>query len=90
MKQHYLIPLAFGVLLTSSAAAQTRSVSGRVTDATGAGLPGVTVLERGTSNGTSTGADGGFTLTVQPGATLVLSSIGFETQNIVVGWQKTR
>ncbi|MCA8831308.1 SusC/RagA family TonB-linked outer membrane protein [Hymenobacter pini] len=85
MKKHFLIPLACGVLVATAATAQTRIVSGRVTDATGSNLPGVTVLERGTSNGTSTGADGSFTLSVQPGATLVLSSIGFETQNVVVG-----
>ncbi|GAB2768465.1 TonB-dependent receptor [Hymenobacter latericoloratus] len=73
------------MLVATSATAQTRTVSGRVTDASGSALPGVTVLERGTTNGTSTGADGSFSLSVQPGATLVLSSIGFETQNVVVG-----
>lgn len=89
MKQNFLIPLACGVLVATSATAQTRAVSGRVTDATGSALPGVTVLERGTTNGTSTGADGSFSLSVQPGATLVLSSIGFETQNVVVGDRTT-
>ncbi|WP_188559141.1 SusC/RagA family TonB-linked outer membrane protein [Hymenobacter glacieicola] len=89
MKQNFLIPLACGVLLATSAAAQTHTVSGRVTDATGSGLPGVTVLERGTTNGTSTGADGSFSLAVQPGAILVLSSIGFESQNVVVGDRTT-
>ncbi|WP_317196727.1 SusC/RagA family TonB-linked outer membrane protein [Hymenobacter piscis] len=73
------------MLVASAAVGQTRAVSGRVTDATGSGLPGVTVLEQGTSNGTSTNADGSFTLNVQPGATLVVSSIGFETQNVAVG-----
>lgn len=85
MKQNFLIPLACGLALASTATAQTRAVSGRVTDASGAGLPGVTVLERGTTNGTSTDANGGFSLSVQPGATLVISSIGFETQNVAVG-----
>ncbi|AHJ98731.1 SusC/RagA family TonB-linked outer membrane protein [Hymenobacter swuensis] len=85
MKHKYLIPLGCGLILATTASAQTRTVSGRVTDAAGTGLPGVTVLERGTSNGTSTGTDGSFTLSVQPGATLVLSSIGFDTQNLVVG-----
>ncbi|RPD50305.1 TonB-dependent receptor [Hymenobacter sediminis] len=89
MKQNFLIPLACGVLVATSATAQTRTISGRVTDASGSALPGVTVLERGTTNGTSTGADGSFSLTVQPGATLVLSSIGFETQTIAVGDRTT-
>ncbi|WP_242478852.1 MULTISPECIES: SusC/RagA family TonB-linked outer membrane protein [Hymenobacter] len=79
-----------GLLLTAgTAVGQTRAVSGRVTDATGAGLPGVTVLEQGTSNGTSTDAGGSFTLAVQPGATLTVSSIGFETQNVAVGSQSS-
>jgi TonB-linked SusC/RagA family outer membrane protein len=69
--------------------AQTRAVTGRITGADGTGLPGVTVLERGTQNGTSTAADGSFSLSVQPGATLVVSSIGFTSQNIVVGDRAT-
>lgn len=85
MKQSFLIPLTCGLVFASTAVAQTRAVTGRVTDASGTGLPGVTVLERGTTNGTSTDSDGGFSLSVQPGATLVLSSIGFGTQTVVVG-----
>jgi TonB-linked SusC/RagA family outer membrane protein len=85
MKQHFLIPLTCGLAFASTAVAQTRAVSGRVTDAGGTGLPGVTVLERGTTNGTSTDATGAYSLSVQPGATLVISSIGFETQTVAVG-----
>ncbi|GAB2454071.1 SusC/RagA family TonB-linked outer membrane protein [Hymenobacter qilianensis] len=75
------------MLLVTTAWAQTRTVTGRVTDADGSGLPGVTVLERGTTNGVSTSADGAFSLTVQPNATLVISSIGYNTQTIPVGDQ---
>jgi len=87
MKKTLFIPLMCTVAAATSipALAQTRALSGRVTGADGAGLPGVTVLERGTTNGTSTTTDGSFTISVQPGATLVISSIGFTTQNIVVG-----
>ena len=87
MKQHSLIPLLCAVAAATSvpALAQTRAVSGRITGADGAGLPGVTVLERGTTNGTSTSADGNFSLTVQPGATLVLSSIGYTTVERAIG-----
>jgi len=62
--------------------AQTRTVSGRVTDQkSGEGLPGVTVLVKGTTNGVSTGADGTFQLNVPAvGATLVFSSVGMNTQ----------
>ncbi|WP_324671172.1 TonB-dependent receptor [Hymenobacter sp. GOD-10R] len=52
-------------------------VSGRVTQANGTGLPGVTVVVKGTTLGTSTGADGSFSLNVPEGSTLVVSSVGF-------------
>ncbi|OWP61430.1 SusC/RagA family TonB-linked outer membrane protein [Hymenobacter amundsenii] len=85
MRKNYLLPLMGSLLVATTAVGQTRAVSGRVTDAGGSGLPGVTVLEKGTSNGTSTGTDGSFTLSVPAGATLVISSIGFETQSVLVG-----
>ncbi|MBH8559618.1 SusC/RagA family TonB-linked outer membrane protein [Hymenobacter negativus] len=59
-------------------------VSGRVTGADGNGLPGVTVLVRGTSIGTSTAPDGSFSLTAPEGSTLVFSFVGFGTQTAVV------
>ncbi|MGI4739378.1 MAG: SusC/RagA family TonB-linked outer membrane protein [Janthinobacterium lividum] len=71
--------------------AQTRTVSGRVTDQkTGEGLPGVTVLVKGTTTGTSTDADGAFTLAVPPaGATLVFSSVGMNSVERPVGSEAT-
>ena len=60
--------------------AQTRSISGRVTDRqTGEGLPGVTVLIKGTTNGVSTNSDGSYSLSNVPatGGTLVISSVGY-------------
>ncbi|TGE23936.1 TonB-dependent receptor [Hymenobacter aquaticus] len=60
-------------------------ISGRVTDDKGEGLPGVTVVVKGTTNGVSTDPDGRFTLTVPDNATLVVSSVGFLTQEIAVG-----
>ncbi len=79
------------VTLLQVGLAQTRAVSGRVTDQkTGEGLPGVTVLVKGTTNGTSTNADGSFTLTVpQAGATLVFSSIGMNSVEQPVGSETT-
>jgi len=74
-----------GWLTALDATAQTRSVSGRVLDADGTALPGTTILERGTTNGVTTGADGRFSLSVQPGATLIVSSLGFATQTVAVG-----
>ncbi|WP_177189812.1 SusC/RagA family TonB-linked outer membrane protein [Hymenobacter actinosclerus] len=68
--------MAFSV---TQVTAQTRTVSGRVTDrATSQGLPGVTVLLKGTTNGVSTNSDGTFTLNVPAsGGTLIFSSVGF-------------
>lgn len=79
------LPLA--ALSVVQGVAQTRSVSGRVTDrTTGEGLPGVTVLLKGSNNGISTNSDGTYTLTVPAGdGTLVFSSIGFITVERPIG-----
>ena len=80
----------FVVTSRADAAGSTRQapqdipVSGTVTQGDGTGLPGVTVLVKGTSIGTSTGADGSFSLSVPEGSTLVFSSIGFKRQEIAV------
>jgi TonB-linked SusC/RagA family outer membrane protein len=69
-------------------AAQQRSVSGKVTDDSNQPLPGVTVLVKGTTQGTVTNADGDYTLTNIPdNATLVFSFVGMRTQEVVVGNQ---
>ncbi|WP_210521780.1 SusC/RagA family TonB-linked outer membrane protein [Hymenobacter terricola] len=60
------------------------TVSGRVTQPNGEGLPGVTVLVKGTSTGTSTGADGSFSLSVPENSVLVFSSVGFVRQEVPV------
>lgn len=59
------------------------TVTGQVTGETGEGLPGVTVQLKGTARGTSTGADGSFTIAVPNGnATLVISYIGYVSQEV--------
>ena len=59
-------------------------VSGRVTGPDGSSLPGVTVLVRGTTIGTSTNSDGIFTLNAPVGSTLVFSFVGYTTQTAIV------
>ena len=73
--------------LTCSVAvvAQQRQISGSVKDANGAGLPGVTVLVKGTTTGTTTNAEGKYTLPASNDATLVFSFIGYITQEVAVG-----
>ena len=65
--------------------AQTR-ISGIVTDAQGP-VVGASIIEKGTTNGTIANADGSFALTVRPGATIVVSSIGYKEVEIAVGSQ---
>jgi len=59
-------------------------VSGKVVDEAGLPLPGVNVIEKGTTNGVATDADGKFSLTVNEEAVLVFSFIGFVTQEVPV------
>ena len=66
------------------AQAQKIPVTGRVVGSSGEGLPGSTVIERGTSNGTSSGSNGEFSLSVAPDATLIIQAIGFAAQQIPV------
>ena len=91
MKRSLLMGLLLMVTLFQVALAQTRAVSGRVLDQTsGEGLPGATVLLKGTTTGVSSSADGRFTLNAPAsGGTLVISSVGMVTQEIVLGNRST-
>jgi TonB-linked SusC/RagA family outer membrane protein len=60
-------------------------VSGRVVGTDGQGLPGVTVLVKGTAIGSSTNANGSFALRAPEGSTLVFSYVGYKTQEAGVG-----
>ena len=71
--------LAFGTL------AQTLTVGGLVRDENGEALPGATILEKGTSNGTVTDMNGRFSLTVSDAnATLVFSFVGYSDQEVSI------
>ena len=88
MKKRLLGFVVIFLVAGASALAQ-QTVSGRVTSSVdGSPLPGVSVLVKGTTTGTSTDADGRFTISVPDNnAVLVLSFIGFTTQEIPVGTQ---
>ncbi len=82
-----MLKLMFVVLMCTmslSALAQTKTVSGTVVDNLGP-VVGASVIEKGTQNGTTTGPDGNYSLTVPGGATLVVSSIGYVDVEITVG-----
>jgi TonB-linked SusC/RagA family outer membrane protein len=87
MKQRYpvLILVMFFVIGSFSALAQ-RTVSGTVTDTQGNGMPGVNVIVKGTSAGTSTDASGRYSISISGDDNiLVFSFIGFATQEVEVG-----
>jgi TonB-linked SusC/RagA family outer membrane protein len=93
MKKIYMrlsMSAALLLMLTSVVLAQERTVSGKVTDETGAEMPGVNVLLKGSSVGTATDADGAYQISV-PGndATLVFTFIGYASTEVVVGSRTT-
>ena len=73
------LTLAFGL---SSYAQQ---ITGSVSDDNGIPLPGASVVIQGSSSGTTTDFDGNFSIETSQGSTLVISYVGYESQQIVVG-----
>ena len=63
------------------------AINGRITDENGEGLPGASIIEKGTTNGTTTDLDGLYNFTVSDDATIVVSYVGYVSQEIVVGTQ---
>jgi TonB-linked SusC/RagA family outer membrane protein len=87
MKKLLLLSFLLVSVLMQQAMAQSRAVTGKVTDAsTNQPLPGVSVIVKGTTVGTATGIDGGFTLNVpQGGKTLVFRYISYTTAERTIG-----
>lgn len=71
--------------MTAWSFAQDKTVTGLVSDQNGFPLPGVSIVEVGTSNGTQTDFDGNYEITVEEGASLRFSYIGQKTVNRTVG-----
>ena len=72
-------------LLGSLAGFAQNTITGRVTDSDGSGIPGVTVSVKGTRTATQTNSDGSYSITAPNNAnTLVFSSIGFASQEIAI------
>jgi iron complex outermembrane receptor protein len=77
--------LFLGILLSGAINAQGIRISGKVTDAAdGSALVGVTIQEKGTTNGIITDGNGNFSISVAPTATLVISYIGYASQEVPV------
>ena len=87
MKQIILI---FMIIFTAHlASAQVKTVKGTVSDASGLPLPMANVNVQGETKGTTTDMDGNFSIQVEKGKTLIISFVGLENQNVVVGDQST-
>ncbi len=85
MKSIYSCFLAF--LFSISIAVAQQTVSGKVTDDNGVPLAGVNIVEKGTTNGTTTDFDGNYQISVASDATLIFSYVGFTTKEIAVSGQ---
>jgi len=78
-----------GISTTSSPQQATKKISGLIKDQTGEPIIGANVFVKGTSQGVITGLDGEFQLDVPQSGTLVISYIGYLTQEILIGNQNT-
>ena len=77
--------LFFAAILVSGIGFAQTTVSGTVVDSEiGTGLPGATIVVKGTSDGVSSDFNGSFSITVDSDATLVISYVGYESQEIAV------
>lgn len=75
-----------GLMLSQSIYAQPKIVTGTVTDATtNETLPGVNVIIKNTTTGTSTDPFGNYSISVSPGQVLIFSSLGYATREVTVG-----
>ena len=71
-----------GAGVTVAAPQQNQAITGKVTDAKGEPVIGANVIEKGTTNGTTTDIDGLFSLNAKQGSTLVISYIGYVSQEV--------
>lgn len=76
-------------LSSNSNVVQKLKISGLITDTNSQPLPGASILEKGTTNGAQTDFDGNYVIEVNPGATLVISYVGFVSKEISVDSSKT-
>jgi TonB-linked SusC/RagA family outer membrane protein len=87
MQMRKFLTLMMGLFVLSvQLFAQNRTISGRITDNAGNGVPNASVVVKGTNLGTTTSENGNFSISVPSTAkTLVVSYVGFTTQEISIG-----
>ncbi|MDX2306497.1 MAG: TonB-dependent receptor [Microscillaceae bacterium] len=85
-----LYALSLCLLSIQVSYAQTRTISGKVSDLeSGQGLPGVSIFIEGTTTGTITDVDGNYSITAATGNVLVYQSVGYIAQKITLGTEST-
>jgi iron complex outermembrane receptor protein len=84
MRKFYLI---FTLCVYSSILFAQQTVTGNVSDTNGQSLPGVNIIEKGTTNGTVSDIDGNYSITVQEDAILVYTYVGFKKNEVAVNGQ---
>ncbi len=88
--QKWGLSLVMTMIVVSQLFAQSLRVSGKISDEAGQPVPGASILERGTTNGTVSDANGDYALSVgSSNAVLVVSFIGYKSQEINVGGRNT-
>lgn len=85
-----IMVIAFTILCMQNVFSQNRDVSGKITDTDGTPLPGVSVIIKGTTTGTSSDFDGLFKISkVNNNSVLIFSYLGMKSQSILVGTKNT-
>ena len=86
MKKTILLLL---LTLSASFAFAQQTITGKVTDKDGVGIPGASILEKGTTNGVISDFNGNYTITVEDNSTIVISYVGYKTAEEVVNNRTT-
>lgn len=68
---------------------QDVDISGKITDENGEGLPGASVIQKGTTNGITTDLNGQYKISLPENATLVISFVGYKTLEVTIGGRST-
>lgn len=85
MRKLQQLLLVLFVCVVQTAYAQTREVTGKVTDANGSPVNGATISIKNKRGGTIAGPDGSFKLSAEPNAVLIVSAVGYESQSVNIG-----
>lgn len=85
----FFMTLLFSLMTSFYLVAQENAVTGTITDEQGTPIPGVNVVQKGTTNGVATNFDGNYSITLKVGSDiLVFSYVGYQTTELTVGNQK--